>query len=126
MDAAGDTASMPDDLSTEPRINAQAAGMKAAEHLASTGSGESSRDALHQDMQLPTIDIKDFQAEVVAGFPLPSRPTVLNKGPFENPIPEDRVLVIYGSGHAKLLTEFAEDSGAFVVERPSAYLTPKS
>ena len=40
--------------------------------------------------------------------------------------PEDRVLVIYGSGHAKLLTEFAEDSGAFVVERPSAYLTPKS
>ena len=36
--------------------------------------------------------------------------------------PDDRVLVVYGSGHAKLLTEFAEDSGEFVVERPSAYL----
>jgi hypothetical protein len=36
--------------------------------------------------------------------------------------PDDRILVIYGAGHAKLLTELAEDSGEYVVERPSAYL----
>lgn len=36
--------------------------------------------------------------------------------------PDDRVIVFYGSGHAKLLTEFAEDSREYTVERPSAYL----
>lgn len=36
--------------------------------------------------------------------------------------PGDRVLVIYGSGHAKLLTEFARDSGLYAVDSPDAYL----
>lgn len=38
--------------------------------------------------------------------------------------PGERVLVIYGAGHAFLLNRFAEESGAFTVERPGAWLTP--
>lgn len=38
--------------------------------------------------------------------------------------PQDRVLVIYGAGHAFLLNRFAAESGAFNVERPGAWLTP--
>lgn len=38
--------------------------------------------------------------------------------------PGERVLVIYGAGHAFLLNRFAEESGAFNVERPGAWLTP--
>lgn len=38
--------------------------------------------------------------------------------------PGERVLVIYGAGHAFLLNRFAEESGAFNVERPGPWLTP--
>jgi len=38
--------------------------------------------------------------------------------------PGDRVLVIYGVGHAFLLNRFASESGAFNVDRPGAWLTP--
>ena len=38
--------------------------------------------------------------------------------------PGERVLVIYGAGHAFLLNRFAAESGAFNVERPGAWLQP--
>ena len=36
--------------------------------------------------------------------------------------PDDRILVIYGSGHLKLLTQFAKESGFYNVESPLKYL----
>lgn len=39
--------------------------------------------------------------------------------------PDDRVLVIYGSGHTKLLTQFAKESGFYNVESPLKYLQSK-
>jgi hypothetical protein len=39
--------------------------------------------------------------------------------------PKDRVLVIYGSGHLKLLTQFAKESGFYEVESPLKYLESK-
>jgi hypothetical protein len=36
--------------------------------------------------------------------------------------PNDRVLVLFGDGHAYFLNQFATESGAFVLERPSHYL----
>ncbi|HZW16238.1 MAG TPA: DUF5694 domain-containing protein [Brevundimonas sp.] len=38
--------------------------------------------------------------------------------------PGERVLVIYGAGHAFLLNRFADESGAFNVDRPGAWLAP--
>jgi hypothetical protein len=87
VDAAGDTAAIPDGVNIEPKLGVEDAVLKGAKHLASTGVGEIVRDEFGQEAALPTIDIKDFQPEVVAGFPLPSRATVLDKGPFENLIP---------------------------------------
>lgn len=37
--------------------------------------------------------------------------------------PGDRVLVIYGAGHAFLLNRFADESGAFTVQSPVPWLT---
>ena len=34
----------------------------------------------------------------------------------------DRILVIYGAGHCKLLTQFANESGFYKVESPLQYL----
>lgn len=36
--------------------------------------------------------------------------------------PNDRILVIYGAGHAKLLTQFAAESGFYQVDSPLKYL----
>ncbi|MBN1271490.1 MAG: hypothetical protein JXB26_04395 [Candidatus Aminicenantes bacterium] len=35
---------------------------------------------------------------------------------------DDRILVIYGAGHTQLLTQFAEESGFYIVENPLKYL----
>jgi hypothetical protein len=39
--------------------------------------------------------------------------------------PNDRILVVYGSGHLKLLTQFARESGFYNVESPLKYLESK-
>ena len=39
--------------------------------------------------------------------------------------PDERILVIYGSGHLKLLTQFAKESGFYNVESPLKYLQSK-
>jgi Family of unknown function (DUF5694) len=39
--------------------------------------------------------------------------------------PNDRILVIYGVGHNKLLTQFAKESGFYNVESPLKYLDSK-
>jgi Family of unknown function (DUF5694) len=39
--------------------------------------------------------------------------------------PNDRILVIYGAGHNKLLTQFAKESGFYNVESPLKYLQSK-
>jgi hypothetical protein len=39
--------------------------------------------------------------------------------------PNDRILVIYGEGHNKLLTQFAKESGFYNVESPLKYLESK-
>jgi Family of unknown function (DUF5694) len=38
--------------------------------------------------------------------------------------PNDRVLVLFGAGHGYFFNQFATESGAFVLERPSQYLLP--
>jgi len=39
--------------------------------------------------------------------------------------PKERILVIYGAGHLKLLTQFAKESGFYNVESPLKYLKSK-
>ncbi len=101
VDAAGDTAPIPDAVNVEPKLAVEDAVLAMATHLAATGVGEKVRDSFGQETPLPTIDVKDFKPEVVAGFPLPSRAAVLDKGPFENPIPA-YLLIFNQPGVARL------------------------
>ncbi|MBY5408457.1 M28 family peptidase [Rhizobium leguminosarum] len=87
VDAAGDTASIPGDLDTEAKLNIENAVLSMAKHLATTALNETVKDQFGEEAALPTINIDEFQPTVIAGFPLPSRPTVFDKGPFQNPIP---------------------------------------
>ena len=101
VDATGDTAAIPDGVDVEPKLAVEDAVLAMATHLASTGRGVKVRDVYGQEAELPTIDIKDFKPEVIAGFPLPSRAAVLDKGPFENPIPA-YLLIFNQPGVARL------------------------
>ncbi len=100
-DAAGDTAMIPPGLNTNPKLGVEDAVLRAARHLATTGTGERVRDMFRQETSLPTINVDGFAPEVVAGFPLPARPTVLDKGPFENLIPA-HLLIFNQPGTARL------------------------
>ncbi len=83
---------MPDGFNTEPRLAVTEAVMKAAQHLARSGEGQTFVDEFKQKSPLPTVDAEGFQPEVLSAFPLASRPTVLDKGPFENLIPAHLVI----------------------------------
>ena len=88
VDALGDSAPIPEGFDTEPRLDVVGAVRKAAEHLAGSGAaGAVEKNQFGEEFPLPTVDIAGYEPEVIAGFPLASRPTVLAKGPFENPIP---------------------------------------
>lgn len=87
VDAVGDTAPIPAGLDVEPKLSVEQAVLAAARHLATTGIGETVPDEFGNNTPLPAVDLKDFNPTVVAGFPLPSHATVLEKGPFENAIP---------------------------------------
>ena len=39
--------------------------------------------------------------------------------------PKERILIVYGAGHLKLLTQFAKESGFYNVENPLKYLNSK-
>ena len=101
VDAAGDTAGIDEGLKIEPNLSAEIAVSLAAKYLASTGDGEMVRDMFGRETPAAQIDIKNFEPEVISGFPLPSRPTVFAKGPFENPIPA--YLMIFQSSRPRPL-----------------------
>jgi extracellular elastinolytic metalloproteinase len=91
-DAAGDSAPIPPGLKTAPQMAVQPAVLKAAEHLATTGVGVMVKDMFGETNPLPTVDVKGYTPTILAAFPLASRPTVLDKGPFENVIPAHLVI----------------------------------
>jgi extracellular elastinolytic metalloproteinase len=97
LDGAGDSAAMPEGFDVLPRMTVTEAVQKAAEHLAATGGG-TYHNQFKKEIQLPTVDIAGFTPEVLASFTLPARPTVLAKGPFENPIPAHLVVFVQPAG----------------------------
>jgi extracellular elastinolytic metalloproteinase len=133
VDAAGDNAPLPGGIDVEPKLDAVQAVLKAAEHLASTGHGETYVDRFKQEHPVPTIDITGFEPKVQSAFPLPSRPTVLERGPFENPIPG--YLLIFNQPQSRLAWHFVltfpdyADQYAVIVsadEKPGEILYSKS
>lgn len=87
VDAAGDSAPLPPGLDIVPKLDAGSAVLKAAQHLAATSDDEGP-DQYGQSAMVATIDAASFEPKVAAAFPgLAARPTVFEKGPFENPIP---------------------------------------
>ena len=86
IDAIGPVAAVPTGLDLEPKLDAAGALLAGAKFLASSG-GETQTDRFGVSALEPVLEIGGFTPTTIAGFPLPSRPTVFEKGPFENPVP---------------------------------------
>jgi extracellular elastinolytic metalloproteinase len=104
LDAQGQSTAIAPDISIAPKLTALEAGQKAAEHLATTGSGVTVKDEFGQTAAVPVLHVKGFVPRVLAAFPmLPTQPTVLewvadeasppqqgandaSEKPFENPV----------------------------------------
>ncbi|MGX1008012.1 hypothetical protein AB7M74_001872 [Bradyrhizobium japonicum] len=117
--ASGDGAQVPPGLDTEPKLSATDAVAKAAEHLAKT-AGEEKKDRFGGTYTATGVDVQDFKPELLAGFPLVSRPSVFSKGPFENPIPAYLLVFYHPDGarvawHVTLTLQNYEDQYVMLV-----------
>jgi extracellular elastinolytic metalloproteinase len=96
-DTVGDNSSLPAGIDILPQMDVRSAVLTAARYVASPKEDETeSRDGWGQSLRPTKLDVSDFNPEILATFPMPSRPTVLNKGPFETEIPAN--LVIFDQG----------------------------
>jgi extracellular elastinolytic metalloproteinase len=94
IDAPGQSAIVEQGVSGIPVVDAATAVRKAAEYLASSGTEAVETDEFGQAHQLPTIEIGDFQPELLSSFSFPPRPSVFSKGPFENEIPTNLIFFV--------------------------------
>jgi extracellular elastinolytic metalloproteinase len=97
LDIAGKTVPLSYDLEIAPAIDARAAVKAAAEYLASPNDGATpDNDQFGQPIPAHKINVSGYTPTVLAGFPLPAQPTVLDKGPFGELIPAHLVLFYIG------------------------------
>jgi len=96
-EVAGTTVPLLNDLPTAPSIDVRTAAMAAAEYVASTDDDDPEIDPFtQQPLVVPAVDAAEFSPTILATFPFPSQPTVLDKGPFEEPI--QAYLVLFYTG----------------------------
>ena len=87
-DTAGSTVTVDQEVSVRARLSVREAVLAAAKHVAVPGPDEQAReDQFGQRIGLPTVDVTGYSPRIVATFPdQPEQPTVLDGGPFVEPI----------------------------------------
>jgi extracellular elastinolytic metalloproteinase len=87
-DAVGSNVSLQAGLDTMARLDVATAVLAAAEHIAKPHEDETGvQGGWGVPLAPVAVEVKGFAPRTVAAFPLPCRPTVLEKGPFEKEIP---------------------------------------
>lgn len=93
LDVLGEAKSLPPDLDTQPKVSAETAVLLAATHVQESG-GETITNQFGESFSSPQIELHDWSPEVLTRFPLPTSPTLLDKGPFEQMIPANLVVFV--------------------------------
>ena len=88
LNVTGDSAVLMPEFDVVPRIDAQAAAVKAAAYLSmSLAKLPEESDSFGEPLEPYVLDATQYAPEIISGFPLAAQPTVLTKGPFEHDIP---------------------------------------
>ncbi|WP_317112305.1 M36 family metallopeptidase [Chroococcidiopsis sp. SAG 2025] len=91
-EVVGNNVDLPNGINIAPQIDVNQAVTAAAQYVATSDEAEEMTDGWGQPMAPITVDLSDYVPQVLAAFPMPSQPTVLDKGPFANPISAHLVL----------------------------------
>jgi len=91
---SGTSVSLPPTLASLPTVPVEDAALVAAKCIAAE---DSTKDAwTKQVINSKAIDVSNYQPQVLAKVPLPSQPSVLDKGPFAESIPAHLVFFYQG------------------------------
>jgi len=96
-DMAGDNAPLPAGIATLPQTSAIQAVQASAYYVATPDQSEQRTDHWGQPIKQPDLDLTGYRPQVITVFEMPSRPTVLEKGPFQDPIPAHLVMFYDGN-----------------------------
>jgi extracellular elastinolytic metalloproteinase len=87
-DAVGANVTLPPGLDIMAKLDPGSAVLAAAQFIATPHEDEKGvKGGWGRPVTPPSVDLSGFAPSVISAFPLPSRPTVLAKGPFEKEIP---------------------------------------
>jgi extracellular elastinolytic metalloproteinase len=100
-EVAGNNAEIPAGINIAPQIDVVQAVMAAAQYVATSDDSEQVTDGWGQPLPPVRIDVSSYEPRVLVSFPMPSRPTVLDKGPFEDFIPA-HLVIFYQNPDARL------------------------
>ena len=105
--AGGQALILESQVPTAPAVQAEVALMVAAREVTAPDPQPQLDPITKQPMVLPQVDLSQFQPRIIAGFNLPSLPTVYDQGPFDAPITAN--LLIFSPdklGRPRLCWEF--------------------
>ncbi len=91
-DVVGDNANLPPEINIAPQINVTQAVIAAAQYVANPNEVEAMTDGWGQPMTPVRVDLTDYTPRVLVTFPMPSKPTILDNGPFAELISAHLVL----------------------------------
>ncbi len=87
-DTTGSTVTVDQEVAIKPTLSVEQAVLAAAKHVAVPGPDElGQKDPFGEPLTPPSVDLSGFEPRVIAAFPeKPEQPTVLDGGPFGDPI----------------------------------------
>jgi extracellular elastinolytic metalloproteinase len=91
-DVVGNNVNLPPEINIAPQIDVTQAVILAAQYVATPNETEAMTDGWGQQMTPIRVDVSDYTPQVLVVFPMPSQPTVLDKGPFADLISAHLVL----------------------------------
>lgn len=97
-DVVGNNIILPLGINTAPQIDVIQAVTSAAQYIATPNETDAMTDGWGQPMTSIRVDVSGYTPQVLVAFPLPSKPNVLDKGPFADLISAHLVLFYQNPG----------------------------
>ncbi|NEU80214.1 M36 family metallopeptidase [Nostoc sp. UIC 10630] len=91
-EVVGNNVNLPTGINIAPQIDVTQAVTAAAGYIANPNETEEITDGWGQSITPISVDLSDYNPRVLVTFPMPSQPTVLDKGPFADLISAHLVL----------------------------------
>jgi extracellular elastinolytic metalloproteinase len=100
-EVVGNNVNLPPGIDIAPQIDVVQAVRAAVQYVTSSNDSDQRTDGWGQSLPAVSVDVSGYEPRVLVSFSMPSRPTVLDKGPFEDLIPA-HLVIFYQNPDARL------------------------